>query len=92
MLTFALQTTLSINNQFYCRSIVTSDNFNCQIFGPDRLVYAISTGAHIILQLYNVILELCNRLYLNESALQVFSSSILEESRLEERLGVMLMK
>jgi len=77
---------------FSYRSIVTRDNLNCEILGPDWLVYAISAGADIILKLYNVILELCDRLYLNESAPQVLGSSVLEERRLEERLGVMLMK
>ena len=76
----------------YYRSIVTSDNLNRQILRPDWLVYTISTRANVILQLYDVILEFCDSLYLNESAPQVLGSSVLEECRLEERIGIMLVK
>lgn len=67
-------------------------HFHGQIRRPERLIDAVAPRAHVVPHLHSAVLELQNRLDDPERAVHGLGRTHLEELRLEERLGVVVLQ
>jgi hypothetical protein len=67
-------------------------NFDGQVLWPQRLVNSITSCTNIVLELHDVVLELRNRLYLDECGTNRLGSPAFKEGRPKEDCGVVLAK